>query len=219
MTSAPTAGPIAGTGAPVVATDEPTAAPVVGTDAPVASTDAPVASADAPTIAPIVASNAPSFAPSTSPLADGATRAPTEAPKQLVRVQDYFIAYVIDPKADREPTEEEYIEMNVRSAAHFADAIEAFYAGRDDVTFLGVESAIEDTGFQQGIPEERFDIFIDFEFADVAYTLDSTVSSFLYPFCLLCQKKQRSCWTSLTYPHFLFCFKSSLRPPRNYLPL
>ena len=42
------------------------------------------------------------------------------------------------------------------------------------MTYLGLESAIDFTLFQQGIPEERFDVYIDFSFSDVAFTLDSS---------------------------------------------
>ena len=52
-----------------------------------------------------------------------------------------------------------------------------FYDGDPDVTFLGLELEIDFTAFEADIPEEvdeRYNIFIDFAFAELAYTLDST---------------------------------------------
>jgi len=64
-----------------------------------------------------------------------------------------------------------------RTTDYFNGFFEDFYADRDDVTFLGVESSIAFTlyGEQAAIPEPRFDIYINFDFTDVAYTEDSTV--------------------------------------------
>ena len=158
--ASPTGAPVVGTDAPVLATAMPTAAPVVGTEAPVVATGSPSVT---PTFAVSVA---PTLTPSFSPLAEGATRAPAITPRQTVRVTDYFISYVT--MSTREPTEEEYSEMLNRTTIYFDMYFEEFYAGTD-VDFLGLDSMIGFTlyGAEAGIPEPRFDIYIDFEFADL----------------------------------------------------
>jgi len=151
-TGVPTDAPIVGTDAPVVSTGSPTTNPVVATEAPVIQIDTLVptgmpssAPIDPPTFVP---SGIPSLQPSLPPLADGETRAPVAVPKQKIRVENYYIAYATN--SDQEPTPEQYNEILMRTTDYFEGYFEEFYATRDDVTFLGVESAIKKTLFGQG---------------------------------------------------------------------
>ena len=56
-----------------------------------------------------------------------------------------------------------------RTTLYFEMFFEEYYASNPDVEFFGVESSIGFTlyGAEAGIPEPRFDIYIDFEFADL----------------------------------------------------
>jgi len=99
-------------------------------------------------------------------------------PRQFVRVQDYYLAFdTSDTTAEREPTEEEYNQLVNLTTIFLDEFFTDFYDGNPDVTFLGLELEIDFTAFEDDIPEEvdeRYNIFIDFSFADLAFTLDST---------------------------------------------
>jgi len=96
-------------------------------------------------------------------------------PKQFVRVQNYYLAF--DTSAESEPTEEEYNQLMNLTTIFLDEFFTDFYDGNPDVTFLGLELEIDFTAFGAAIPEqvgEQFNIFIDFSFADLAFTLGST---------------------------------------------
>jgi hypothetical protein len=148
-TSAPTLAP---------ATGAPTSAPVVGPTTAAPTTAAP--------------SVLPSDAPSNMPI----NLSPTATPVQTVRVTDYYISFVA-PDATREPTQDEYAEMLRRITAYFKDTFTGIYANDPNTTFLDVVSSNDFTlyGAAAGIPEARFNIYMNFDLSDFTYTLDSVV--------------------------------------------
>jgi len=152
----------AATPAPVVAIDtlSPTSAPV--TASPVVVTATPVVATEAP----VIATAAPSAIPSASPVTPG---------PQIVRIQSFYIAYLTGSAV--EPTEDEYNRALNETTAYFDGFFETFYANRDDVTFLGVESTIDSTAFGDGRPFEGYDVYIDFSSTEVVFAEDSTLPS------------------------------------------
>jgi len=151
----------AATPAPVVLIDtlSPTSAPV--TAAPVVVTATPVA-----TDAPVIATVAPSAIPSASPITPG---------PQIVRIQSFYLAYLTGSAV--EPTQDEYNRVLNETTAYFNGFFETFYANRDDVTFLGVESMIDSTAFGQGRPFDESDVYIDFSSTEVVFAEDSALPS------------------------------------------
>lgn len=118
------------------------------------------------------------MAPSTSLRPSGSpgptaleTPAPTAEPVLRIRVADYYLAYV-SPNA-REPTTDEYELMVNLTQNYFQDYFEDLYADRDDVEFLGAESNLEFTLFEEGIPAEKFNIYMDYAYTDLIYTVGS----------------------------------------------
>jgi hypothetical protein len=89
---------------------------------------------------------------------------------QTVRVTDYFIAFVA-PTATREPTEEEYNEMNRRITAYFSDAVLSLYADDSNIEFVSIDSSNDFTlyGAAAGIPSPRYNIYMNFNYTDVTY--------------------------------------------------
>lgn len=132
---------------------------------------------------------APSFAPSNSTNSSDLVNAttapsvqiiasPTDSPVstvQRIRVADFYLAYVAG-NADREPTEDEYAQVASLTMDYFETFLQARYADDPDVTYLGIEPALEFTlyGENAGIPNERFNIYMDYSYADVIYTPEST---------------------------------------------
>ena len=138
------------------------------TDVPIPRpTDAPVAQ---PTDAPIPQ---PTDAPIAQPTDAPVPLQPTATPVQRVRVRDFYISFV-SPDAAREPTQAEYEEMMAKTTDWFEVVFAERFANDPNVTFLGSNSAIEETKFNAGIPEARFNIYMNFEFTDVLYTEDSS---------------------------------------------
>jgi hypothetical protein len=172
-TSAPTAAPAPGatsapTAAPVVgATSAPTAAPVVG------STSAPTA---APATGATAAPAAGATAAPTSEIVGGATSAPVVPGTQVVRVLNYYLAYV--SPSTTEPTEEEYQQMLDLTTEYFTMYFEEAYADDADVDFISVTVGLKFTEFDDpGFPPEigvRYNIYMDYSFSDWVFTEAST---------------------------------------------
>lgn len=110
------------------------------------------------------------MAPTLSPV----SAQPTTTPVQRLRIRDFYISFV-NANADRAPTEAEYIEMMSRTNKWFSDAFANFYANDPDTDFIRSESGVDETlyGADAGIPEERFNIYIGFNFTDLVYSIDS----------------------------------------------
>ena len=123
-----------------------------------------------PTDAPIPR---PTDAPIAQPTDAPVPLQPTATPVQRVRVRDFYISFV-SPDAAREPTQAEYEEMMAKTTDWFEGVFAERFANDPDVTFLNMNSAIEETKFNAGIPEARFNIYMNFEFIEVVYTEDSS---------------------------------------------
>jgi transforming growth factor-beta-induced protein len=167
--------------APVTPPDLPTAAPVPGATAAPAGPDASAAPAGpGATAAPVIpATAAPSMStpgsdtPSMSPVSAGPPVDPTMI---TVRVEDYYISYVA-PGATRAPTQEEYNEMVLRTSGYFDYVFRDRFTSDPTIKFLGTKAASDFTlyGAEAGIPEERFNIYINFSVSEVMFANDSTV--------------------------------------------
>jgi transforming growth factor-beta-induced protein len=158
--------------APVTPPDLPTVAPVPGATAAPSGTVA--------TAAPVIpATPAPSMPtpgsdiPSTSP---GSASPPVDPTMVTVRVEDYYISYVA-PGATRAPTPEEYNEMLMRTSGYFDYVFRDRFASDPSIKFLGTKAESDYTlyGTEAGIPEERFNIYINFSVTEVMFANDSTV--------------------------------------------
>jgi hypothetical protein len=119
----------------------------------------------------------PAAVPIVAPVATAAPVAtPTAASnEQTVRLQDFFISYVA-PEATREPTAAEYAEMLNRTSNYFQRYFENYYANDPNVEFVSINATIDFTryGPDAGIPEARFNIYINFALTDLTFTADST---------------------------------------------
>lgn len=91
------------------------------------------------------------------------TAAPVVSNKPLVVKSAYSIAYAA-PEATREPTQDEYDEMTRLTNEYFAQKLIDYY-GND---FKGVETSITNTLYEAALPEERFNIFMEFS-SDVTF--------------------------------------------------
>ena len=104
--------------------------------------------------------------PTTSP-------APTPTPVIRVRVGDYYLAYVSNQNPLVEPTPEQYAAQADVTTRYFEDFFRASFANSSDTTFLGAESNLDYTLFQAGIPAERFNLYMDYSYMDLIYSIDS----------------------------------------------
>lgn len=111
---------------------------------------------------------------------------PTPTPVQRLRIREFYISFA-NANADRAPTEAEYMEMMTRTNKWFSDAFTEFYATDSDTDFIRAESAIDKAlyGADAGIPEQRFNIYIGFNFTDLVYTIDSVLPETKETFDLL----------------------------------
>ena len=115
----------------------------------------PTTSPDSTTFAPIV--------PGTP------TGAPTE-PFIRIRVTDYYIAYVI-PLLTEPPTPEEAAELLAVTRDFWFEYFVDFYAD-SEIQFRDLVLTIDEEKFGMGIPEERYNYFLDFDTV-VLYAEDS----------------------------------------------
>ena len=169
--------------APLAPAVQPTLTPVVQPTSPVIP----------PTLAPNPSPNLsvfPTPSPTSSPVQQQpetvtpATPAPTTpAPPSLLRrvaIPPYFIAYAA-PLADREPTVDEYLLVGQLTTLYFEEILGAMYNNADpdfgvisSTTFDSVESVINETRYNAGIPEEQFNLYISFE-TDIVFSNDSSI--------------------------------------------
>jgi len=167
--------------APLAPAVQPTLTPVVQPTSPVIQ----------PTLAPIPSPNlsfVPTPFPTSTPVQQQpetvtpATPAPTTSAPLLRRVAipPYFIAYAA-PLADREPTADEYLLIGQLTTLYFEEVLGAMYNNADpdfgvisSTTFDSVESVINETRYNAGIPEEKFNLYISFE-TDVVFSNDSSI--------------------------------------------
>lgn len=100
--------------------------------------------------------------------------APTAAPTEIrVRVSNFYIAYVATQDPLVEPTPEQYANQANLTNTFFEDLFGAMFANSSDTTFLGAETTLDYTLFQAGIPAERFNLYMDYAYTDLIYTVDS----------------------------------------------
>jgi hypothetical protein len=92
----------------------------------------------------------------------------------MVRVENFYVSYVA-PMATREPTPAEYDEMVNRTNTYFQGYFDTYFANMPNVMFMGVESTSDFTlyGAAAGIPEARFNIYINFSFSVLTYSESS----------------------------------------------
>jgi hypothetical protein len=115
-------------------------------------------------------------APTAAP-AGGVSRAPVTPGTQVVRVANYYIAYV-SPGATVAPTEEEYQQMVVITSEYFTQLFEEAYADDPAVDFISVTVGLKFTAFDDpALPPEigvRYNIYMDYSFSDWVFTEAST---------------------------------------------
>ena len=77
--------------------------------------------------------------------------------------------------ATREPTVAEYEQMLLRVTEWFNMFFEEFYADDPDIEFLGAETELDLTlfGANAGIPQQRYNIYMDFSFTDFIWSENS----------------------------------------------
>lgn len=86
---------------------------------------------------------------------------PTLPQPSVLAIPRFFIAMVA-PGATRSPTDDEYNTLTNRTAAYFTTFLNDTYAANDTVAFESLDLALNNTRFQLGIPEPRFNIYMDF---------------------------------------------------------
>jgi hypothetical protein len=132
----------------------------------------------APVISPAMSSPAstPVIGPTIVAPVVGVPINSSPTPVQTVRVTDYYVAFVA-PDATREPTPDEYDEMSRRITAYFNDTFTGIYATDPNTEFLDVVSSNDFSlyGTAAGIPEARFNIYMNFDFSDFTFTEASVV--------------------------------------------
>jgi uncharacterized surface protein with fasciclin (FAS1) repeats len=129
-----------------------------------------------PIVAPVAAVTAAPVAAVTGAPVPAPTTAPAAASnEQTVRLQDFYISYVA-PGATREPTVAEYAEMLNRTSNYFQRYFETYYANDPNVEFVSIKATTDFTryGPDAGIPEAKFNIYINFALTDLTFTADST---------------------------------------------
>jgi MYXO-CTERM domain-containing protein len=104
----------------------------------------------------------------------GPTAQPTAPTQKRVRVSDFYVAYAAKG-AENEPTKEQYAQMVNLTMNFFKDFLTEKFADSPDIKFLGIEPTLGFTlfGDKAGIPLEQFNIYMDYDFADVVYTAES----------------------------------------------
>jgi hypothetical protein len=103
----------------------------------------------------------------------------------VVRVTDFYLAYVA-ADADREPTAEEYSLMVNLTSDFYETSLTALYADRQDVTFLGLGvPKLKSVGFNYGVPNERFNIIMYYDYIDLMFTENSNAPSASESFVLV----------------------------------
>jgi uncharacterized surface protein with fasciclin (FAS1) repeats len=188
-TTAPTVAPVPGeTTAPGTVSDPPSASPGSvpvappvdgGTTAPTVApvpggTTAPGTVSDPPSGSPNTAlPPGTTLSPSTLVETDAPGGSPTEEPVQRIRVENFFLAYVV-PGATTEPTPDQITQLAQVTNDFFTDTFTTMFAGNNNVTFLRSESTLGFTLFGAGIPAARFNVYTDYNYTDLIYTANST---------------------------------------------
>jgi hypothetical protein len=93
-----------------------------------------------------------------------------------VIVDRYSISYA-SPGAT-EPTEEEYNGMLNITTAYFTDVFDTYWANNPSVTFLGINSSIVFTAFEDpNLPTagQQYNIYMDYNFSNFLFTPDSVL--------------------------------------------
>lgn len=106
------------------------------------------------------------------PSAPRGSEAPSQVPLQRVRVTDYYLAYVI-PALTELPSDEDLARLIAVTVEFWDGYFEAFYADTE-IQYVGIQLTPEETAFEAGIPEARFNYYINFN-TTVLYELDSPV--------------------------------------------
>ena len=122
---------------------------------------------------PVVVSDSPSASPTISPTITAETQSPTIG-KNTVRLEDYFVSFVA-PDAIRSPTTEEFSEMLVRITAYFDAYLSEYFAANQttSVFFDSIETVNDFNLYgvpEAGQPEERFNIYMNFNHSDFIFT-------------------------------------------------
>jgi hypothetical protein len=89
--------------------------------------------------------------------------------RSVARLEDYYISYAAEG-ATREPTPEEYAEMLNRTTNYYQRFFEARYANNPTQMFVRIDSLTDYTLYQAGIPEARFNIYINFNVTRLEFT-------------------------------------------------
>ena len=86
---------------------------------------------------------------------------------------NFYLAYVATQDPLVEPTQEQYEDQANLTNSYIEDLFSAMFANSSDTTFLGAETQLDYTLFQAGIPAERFNLYMDYAYTDLIYTIDS----------------------------------------------
>jgi hypothetical protein len=117
-------------------------------------------STNAPGTAPTTTAPAATLSPDTvAPAPTGTTNAP--APSNAVKIRQYFIAYEA-PLSTQEPTDDEYQTITQLTTAYFDEIFTAQYSGNSNTVFDAVQTILDSTKYQAGIPTENFNIYMAF---------------------------------------------------------
>lgn len=92
---------------------------------------------------------------------------------RIERVEKFFISYV--SSSTTEPTEDEYASVVASTEEYFNEFLSAELEGDPNFTLVGLEFILDFTlfGDEAGIPEDRYNIYLDFTAVDIHFTLDS----------------------------------------------
>jgi hypothetical protein len=110
-------------------------------------------------------------APVPSPT-DSSTPEPTGTPVRI-RVTDFYITYVSEQNPVVEVTTAQFQDEVDVTTRYFEDYLKAMFEDETDITFLRAESALGSTLINAGIPEDRFNIYMEYDYTDLIYTADS----------------------------------------------
>jgi hypothetical protein len=88
-------------------------------------------------------------------------------------VNTIYIAFAA-PEATREPTQEEYALMTDLTSEYLDSYITGYYKNDADSSFIRTELTLKDTLYNAGIPDERFNVYMEF-FAKLVFSSESAL--------------------------------------------
>ena len=141
--------------------------------------------AEAPALPAGTLSDVPTATPTNDSVLEAVTSSPSISPtaesslpslaQHIVRLEDYYMSFVA-PDATRSPTTEEFSEMVLRITAYFDVYLTEYLALNRTITFDRIETVNDFNLYgtsEAGQPEERYNIYMNFNFSDFIFASDT----------------------------------------------